>query len=277
MEKIIDDMDMEEYHDEGSISSTNMRDMETSCEVANYNKTNRRHQKQTLPMFDGTLVGDALQTHNIGSGYAIAPDCDRRTKHGKAEYVEFQSRIGDLSPITKQQYEMAHGAMESAWSHPESRLFLENGLMERSGFCKISDVDVKARPDIDCSHIPHSKHFPALIDIKTRQIGKASRDSWRKDFFNYKTYLQAGLQIFVWRSLGCEVTEYYYLLVEKDAPFQVNVIALDNDWIHTSIIEVKKVLDKWKIYLANGLPKSYGQNQAPLEVEDWQARILDQL
>ena len=266
---------MEEYHDELSISSTNMRDMETSCELANYNKTNRTKIKQTPAMFDGTLVHHALQTRNIGSGYAIAPECDRRTKHGKAEYAEFQSRIGDLSPITKAQYEMAHGAMESAWSHPESRLFLENGKMERSGFCKLMDVDVKARPDIDCSHIPHSEHFPALVDIKTRQIGKASRDSWKKDFFNYKTYLQAGLQILVFRSLGCEVTEYYYLLVEKDPPYQVNVVPLGKDWIHTSILEVHKVLDKWKKYLANGLPKSYGQNQVPLEVEDWQARILD--
>jgi len=275
MTKIIENMDMEEYHDEISISSTNMRDMKTTCELANHNKTNRTKIKQTPAMFEGTLVHHALQTRNIGSGYAIAPDCDRRTKQGKAEWVEFQSRIGDLSPITKAQYEMAHGAMESAWSHPESRLFLENGKMERSGFCKISDVDVKARPDIDCSHIPHSAHFPALIDIKTRQIGKASRDSWKKDFFNNHIYLQAGLQILVWRANGCEVTEYYYLLVEKEPPYQVNVIALDNDWIHTSILEVNKVLDKWKTYLANGLPKSYGLNQSPLEVEDWQVRMLD--
>jgi len=271
---IIDDMDMEEYHDEISISSTNLRDMETSCELANYNKTNRRNIKQTQAMFEGTLIHHALQTRNIGSAYAIAPECDRRTKHGKAEYAEFQSRIGNLSAITRYQYDMATGAMESAWSHPESRLFLENGLMERSGFTKLMDVAVKARPDIDCSQIPHSKHFPALIDIKTRQLGKASRESWSKDFFNYKTYLQAGLQILVWRSLGCEVTEYYYLLVEKDPPYQVNVIALDKDWIHESILQVHKVLEKWKTYLANGLPKSYGR-QAPLEVEDWQKRILD--
>ena len=79
----------------------------------------------------------------------------------------------------------------------------------------------------------------------------------------------------VFRSLGCEITDYYYLLVEKEPPYQVNVVPLGKDWIHTSILEVHKVLDKWKKYLANGLPKSYGQNQAPLEVEDWQTRILD--
>ena len=84
---LIDDMYMEEYHDEISISSTNLRDMETSCELANYNKTNRRNIKQTQAMFEGTLIHHALQTRNIGSDYAIAPECDRRTKAGKAEII----------------------------------------------------------------------------------------------------------------------------------------------------------------------------------------------
>ena len=40
MEKIIDYMEMEDYHDEGSISSTNMKEMaESCCGNADYKKS----------------------------------------------------------------------------------------------------------------------------------------------------------------------------------------------------------------------------------------------
>ena len=276
---LIDDMDMEEYHDEGSISSTNLCEMAKSCcGNADHKKKNRKNITQTTAMFEGTLIHHALQTRNIGSAYSIAPDVDGRTTHGKALKSDHKKECEDrnLSSINKPQYDMATGAMESAWSHPESRLFLENGKMERSGFTNLMGVDVKARPDIDCTHLAHSVHFPEIVDIKTRKAGEARADKWRKDFKKYHTYLQAGLQILVWRELGYEVTEYYYLLVEKDAPYPVNVIPLGKDWIHYSILMTHHYLDKWKTYLGNGLPKGYGK-QSPMEMEAWEQRIYNQV
>ena len=279
MNKIIDDMDMEKYHDEGSISSTNLSEMAKSCcGNADYKKKNRHEIKQSTAMFEGTLIHHALQTRNIGSAYSIAPVCDGRTTHGRALKTDHKKECEDrnLSSITKAQYDMANGAMDSAWSQPESRIFLENGLMERSGFTNLMGVDVKARPDIDCTRIAHSEHFPALVDIKTRSAGEARKDKWRKDFKKYHTYLQAGLQILIWRELGYEVTEYYYLLVEREAPYPVNVIPLGKDWIHYSILLTHHYLDKWKTYLGNGLPKGYGK-QSPLEMEDWEQRIFNKI
>ena len=67
---LIDDMDMEEYHDEGSISSTNLCEMAKSCcGNADHKKKNRKNITQTTAMFEGTLIHHALQTRNIGSAY----------------------------------------------------------------------------------------------------------------------------------------------------------------------------------------------------------------
>ena len=258
------DMDIEDYHLDEAISATNMKDIEISCELAVHNQ--KHGSKKTVPKFEGNLIHHAVEFKETGSKYALAPECDRRTKAGKAIYAEFQERLSDrVSPISKQQYEMAHNCMEAAWSHPESKLFLKEAKFERSGFCELMGVEVKARPDLDCTHI---KGLP-LVDIKTRQLGRASQEAWQHDFWTSHTYLQAGLQILVWRKLGIEVNDYFYILVEREPPYQVNVVGLDPESITYAILGVHNILEKWKNYLANGLPRSYGLEQKLIETPEW--------
>ena len=164
---------------------------------------------------------------------------------------------------------MANGCMDAAWSHPVARLFLENGKMERSGFCEIMGVPVKARPDIDWSHISASDNFPALVDIKTRKVRAAGEDAWLKDFYHTGLYIQAGLQILVWRELGYHVDEYFHLLVERGSPYCVNVIKLPTAWKTVCILQVHSAIEKWKSWLSNGSPKSYGLEMKTLAFPEW--------
>ena len=274
MEGFYDAMPMEDYHATDARSASNIIiQADSNCELSVHEKDNQV-EKISTPLFEGTGIHISLQAEveeEIDKEYAIAPD----VRKNSTEYKTWLSEeCGDKKPVSQSQMDMFKGCREASRSHSESRLFLENGFMERSGFCELMDVQVKARPDIDCAHVPASKRFPCLVDIKSRRRGQASKEAWTKDFFNWGTYLQAGLQILVWRELGVEIDDYYYLLVEKEPPYQVNVIPLGKEWIHESIFQVNQELNKWKKWLSDGSPKSYGLNQSPMIVEPWMQRKL---
>ena len=271
--KIYDDMPMDEYHASEARSAHNFMDMYDSCELSVHEKENKI-QKESTALFEGTGIHTSIQAdfeEDIDKEYAISPD----VRKNSTEYKTWLSdECGDKKPCTQAQMDMFKGCREASLSHSESRMFIENGKMERSGFCELMDVQVKARPDIDCAHIPASNKFPCLVDIKSRRKRQASKQAWTKDFYNYRIYVQAGLQILVWRELGLWIDDYYYLLVEKEAPYQVNVVPLGKEWMHESIYQVNQVINKWKKWLSDGSPKSYGLNQSPMEVEPWMQKQL---
>ena len=265
---IIDDLDIQEYHFTDAKSAHNLMDFILWCGEGSVSQ-DEKPTKETPLMLEGSLIHQKMQFQEHESRFALAPDVDRRTKAGKAEFAEFESQLGHRKAISRAQLDMAKGCMDAAWSHPVARLFLENGEMERSGFCEIMGVPVKARPDIDCSHIPASENFPALVDIKTRKVRGANEDAWLKDFYHTGLYIQAGLQILVWRELGYHVDEYFHLLVERGSPYCVNVIKLPPAWKSVCILQVHNAIEKLKSWLSNGSPKSYGLEMKTLAFPEW--------
>ena len=265
---IIDDLDIQEYHFTDAKSAHNLMDFILWCGEGSVSQ-DEIPIKETPAMLEGSLIHHMIQFQEYKSRYALAPDVDRRTTAGKAEYKQFEKEIGNRKVISRSQLDMAKGCMDAAWSHPVARLFLENGKMERSGFCEIMGVPVKARPDIDCSHISASDNFPALVDIKTRKVRGANENAWLKDFYHTGLYIQAGLQILVWRELGYHVDEYFHLLVERGSPYCVNVIKLPTAWKTVCILQVHSAIEKWKSWLLNGSPKSYGLEMKTLAFPEW--------
>ena len=267
-EGIINDLDIQEYHFTDHKSAHNLMDFILWCGEGSVSQ-DEIPTKETPAMLEGSLIHHMIQFQEHESRFALAPDVDRRTTAGKAEWAEFNASLGHRKAITQAQLDMANGCMEAAWFNPVARLFLENGKMERSGFCEIMGVPVKARPDIDCSHISASDNFPALVDIKTRKVRGANEDAWLKDFYHTGLYIQAGLQILVWRELGYHVDEYFHLLVERGAPYCVNVIKLPTAWKTVCILQVHSAIEKWKSWLSNGCPKSYGLGMKTLAFPEW--------
>ena len=167
-EGIYEVLDNEEYHSTKDQSSTNFRDFMNWCgEGAMENKT--KSKKQTKEMLEGELIHHKIEFKEHETQFAVAPEVDRRTKDGKTKFAEFEAGLGHRKAISQVQLDMANDCMDRVWEDSSARLFLENGKMERSGFCEIMGLPVKARPDIDCSHVPASEHFPCLVDIKTRK------------------------------------------------------------------------------------------------------------
>ena len=282
MNKIYGEMTMEDYHATSALNSTTMRNIaNVSCESANHDRNEKpdeeeeKKKKQTateIARFEGNVVHHIFETKETDSKYQIAP-VDSKGNHiskNSNEYKDFVKELPEgVSPLTKVQHKMAHKCLENALIHEESKKFLQHGMFERSYFCELQDVEVKARPDIDMSHIATSNNFPCLVDIKTRGKGRAKRDIWNYEFWTSHTYLQCGLQIMTARKLGLEVDNYFYLLVEKVPPYQVNVVPVDAESIHWSIRATQNLIEQWKAWLDNGCPKSYGLKQKAITTPEW--------
>ena len=261
-------MSLQDYHAHPAMSAHNLMDVQTSPQLASYNKS---HPKEmTAPMLRGHIIHDAVEDWpGFHEKYAVAPDVDRRTKEGKEKWKIFEEASGNRTVITKAQEAMAQSCSYKAWEHPEAKLFLENAKFEKSGFGQVLQTRVKARPDLDCS-----KFSGDLVDIKSRQLGQAHQDAWLKDFFHWKTYIQAGLQVELWRQLGYTVNGYYYILIEHEPPYQVNVIGLDKEWIEIGITEVYRAVQLWQRWESNVMPTGYGTGHDLMTVPQWMMNRL---
>ena len=263
---IDDDITLEDYHALPAKSAHFLMDVVgKNCSKA---VRNQEHPKKpTKAMQNGTLIHTAIElrgnlTWDIGDYYVQEPpDINKRTKAGKLELEDFHKSIGDRIPITEDQWDMAVGCMEAAWSDKYARPYLEAARFERSGFTTINGVDVKARPDLECWEQSISDRTKTLVDIKTRQKDKSDVESWLKDWWNYGTYIQAGLQLLVWEKLNMPCEHYYYLLVETEEPYDVNMVYLDEELMQLSKDKTLDAIEKWKSWIGAGSPKGYGKPQ----------------
>ena len=255
-EMIDNDITLEDYHKLPAKSAHFLMDVALrNCSKAVRNQAHPK--KPTKLMTNGSLIHTTIETKDIKKYYAKIPtDINLRTKAGKLELEEFHKSIGDRIAITEDQWNMAVGCMEAAWSNKYARPYLDAALIERSGFTTINGVDVKARPDLDCW-----EHNHTLVDIKTRQKDKSDVESWLKDWWNYGTYIQAGLQMLVWEKLNRPCEHYYYLLVETEEPYDVNMVYLDQELMEISKEKTLDAIEKWKSWLEQGSPSGYGQPQ----------------
>ena len=268
IEMIDDDITLEDYHKLPAKSAHFLMDVALkNCSKAVRNQAHPT--KPTKAMVNGTLIHTAIElrenlTWDIGDYYVQEPpDINKRTKAGKLELEEFHKSIGDKIVITEDQWDMAVGCMEAAWSDIYARPYLEAARFERSGFTNIKGVDVKARPDLDCY-----KKQRTLVDIKTRQKDKSDEPSWTRDWWNSKTYIQAGLQLLVWEKLNMPCEHYYYLLVETEDPYDTNLVDLGEELMEISKDRTIEALEKWKSWIGAGSPKGYGQPQK-MQTKPW--------
>ncbi|GHE35134.1 PD-(D/E)XK nuclease-like domain-containing protein [Sphingobacterium griseoflavum] len=119
---------------------------------------------------DSILLGKVLhclvlEPQNFDKTYAIAPECDRRTKDGKATYNAFLESSKDKTVVSNSIYTSAVEMAISVLSNEQSKALLDSALFkekrvdwERHGFKFLSFldaegedyvVDLKSMPDAD--------------------------------------------------------------------------------------------------------------------------------
>jgi len=275
----LDHLDIKEYHQLPDINAHFLMTAIKNCKRAQREREKPRHP--TTRMNWGIYIHTAIETRNMEKNFYLEPyeidgivlrsaKTGKLLKKGEELLEELKTEVAPKIILSQKEWDMVEGCMENAWSHPDAKILLHCAKFEISGFCTLQGIDVKARPDLDCT-----KEIGALADIKTRQGDKADAESWNRDLHNTRTYIQAGLQLLVWETLTkTKVKDYYYILIEVDDPYEVNVTYMDEKLIEFSKEEAINAIEKWKAWEQNKSVPGYGKPQA-LSLLPWKRREME--
>ena len=159
--------------------------------------------------------------------FGVAPECDRRTKEGKAAYALFCEENGDKTVISQNDMNII-GEMYGALAlHPIAAKLLPEGRSEMSVFWidEKTALSCKCRPD----RIPEGDHG-VILDIKT--VRSADIHAFTSACMTYGYAREAGLYIEGFNAVSsAKVDAFVFICQEKDPPYRVEVYTLEDMFI----------------------------------------------
>lgn len=239
------DEDINTYHSTDAISSTNLREFINSPKKFEYNWLNGREKKDCEAFKIGSALHcKVLERHKFKDLYKISPDIDRRTKDGRETYARLmkENEENNVTMITEDQLSLVEGMALSIDHDPIALSLLQGTDRELSARVMLSNnLLIQCRPDaIKENHI---------IDIKT--CTNISKFCYEIKAHGY--HLQAAFYYFILSSLfprEYEESNFYFIAVEKTAPYEVKVFGIDNQTLRLIVSEqIKPALINLKNYL----------------------------
>lgn len=156
------------------------------------------------------------------STYAVAPSVSKATKAGREAWAVFEADAAGKEIISEADFYKCLAIRDSIMNHPQARLLLE-GPHETSYFwtdeltgleCKIR---TDAETDISESHI--------IVDVKT--CLDASTEAFTKAMIKHGYDLQVGMYTEGVEKCTGQKPLFVFIAVEKDPPYAVNVLGVD--------------------------------------------------
>lgn len=212
------DMPAPVYHADRAVSKSALDQFEKS--PAHYQHWLTNPPEQTPAMRLGTLAHMAVfETARFRASTAIAPIVDRRTKEGKSIWEQFQRENEGREIITSDEMQQLESMRASVLSHAAGGELLGDGKAEVSVFVNDpeTNLDLKARVDL--------LRKDAIVDLKTTE--DASPRGFAKSIANFRYHIQAAHYRRILRIHGLPDLPFYFVAVEKSAPFAVAVYQLD--------------------------------------------------
>ncbi len=210
--------------------------------------------EQTPAMAFGTAFHmAALELEKFYADYALF-EMDGRTKEGKAA----KQAIIDAGQtiISKSDYDTIEGMCAAIMQHPTASALLEGGEAESSYIWTDHDtgLDCKCRPDSIKGHV--------IVDLKSTE--DASPAGFARSVAAYGYHRQAAHYM-----AGTQAEHFYFVAVEKKAPFAVAVYELDALALDQGWREVRRALDYWNDCTTAQMFPGYQEEIVTLGLPTW--------
>ena len=215
-------------------------------------------QEETKALRFGTFVHSAiLEPHTLNDLYATAPDCDRRTKEGKAAWAEFATANAGKTILDAEESAMGHLVASSA-RFALKRLGVEFDATEVMYHVDYNGVPLKAAIDGVAGDY--------LWDIKTTD--DASPAGMLKSIRNYRYNLQAYWYRLVYElATGRRPLGFRFLFVEKEPPFATAVCEIGPDLMSWAVADFEKAVTLYKACTESGVWPSYPEEIQVIDVK----------
>ena len=228
-----------EYRQREGVSSTDLKHMVKSPAHFRYWKDNPQEDTSAL-LFGRSDHKYVLEKDDFFTEFAVAPNVDRRTKEGKAEWALFEADSQGKDIITADDFEKIKAMREALYSTPYVTKLL-SGTKELSFFMEdeSTGLTMKCRPD--CLTDIGDAHL--LIDYKS--CTDATSEQFMKDAIKLMYDLQmAYYKDILDKQRGCEHT-VIFIAQEKTAPYLVNVLEANEYFIKSGRDMYRTYLDMY--------------------------------
>jgi exodeoxyribonuclease VIII len=245
-----------EYRQREGISSSELKKIMIT--PAHYKHWKDNPQEDTPALLFGRAAHKyILETYDFYTEFAVAPNCDRRTKEGKETWNKFVADSEGKDVITQEQFEQIDAMRNSAYATPfVSKLLSGEKELSFWGVDEETGLKIKCRPD--CITEWNGKHI--LIDYKT------ASDVENMKFYRDSIKFGYDLQLAMYREILRQNTGHDYMVViiaqEKTAPYVTNVFQLSENYLQNGEVLYKEMLkvykeceetDNWYGYMKDGI------------------------
>lgn len=170
-----------------------------------------------------------LEPDDFWNAYSLAPDVDRRTKAGKAEYALFVETLGDKMPLSTADYATIEDMAAQIEAHPTARDILRHGIHETpiEWIDAITGERCKCRPDV----LNTVEGY--IADYKTTQSCEGGAFERACRYYGYK--LQAAMYTEGVFAKSAMMWDFVFVAQEKAPPYAVRVYKCDPGFVEEGI------------------------------------------
>ena len=260
-----------DYRAREGISSSELKKIMKSPAHYKHWKDNPQEDTPAL-LFGRSAHKYILETYDFYNEFAVAPNVDRRTKEGKAEWTNFLAMSNGKDVITQEQFEQIDAMRNSAYATPFVAKLL-SGDKELSFWGKDEDTGlvIKCRPD--CITEFNGKHI--LIDYKT--CADAENTKFYRDSIKFGYDLQLAYYCDILKQNTGLDYDVVIIAQEKSAPYVTNVFQLSENYLENGRELYKEMLkvykncldvDNWYGYMKDGISILGQPNDEDMESEE---------
>jgi len=260
-----------DYHSLPSVSSSMLKTILRS--PAHYKAaylSGAPRKEPTASMVLGSLTHSLfLEPENFGSEYIIAPECDRRTKEGKAVYAAFQDAAEGLTIITADQLQTAQAMANALCGHIIYEA-MTGGHAEASIFWTDDHTGLacRIRPDY---HIAPSDVWPTGLIIDVKSTDDARAEAFARTCVNFGYDLSAAMYSdgFQQHYGTTEPPLFLLLVVERDAPYAVACYECSPEMLDKGNEKYRKAMQLLADSTASGEWPAYDEGIQLLNLPKW--------
>lgn len=186
--------------------------------------------------------------------FVVMPEgIDRRTKAGKEEYQAFMDSAAGKEVITAADAETIRAIVRAFRKNKEAVSLLKGTKREKPIFWT-DDNGIRCKCRVD------AYRAGLMIDLKTAQdaeTGIFSREALRYGYDVQAAHYIDGYQ----HKESSIMPEWYFIVIEKDEPYAINILRADIGFIDHGIIIRQQLIEKLKKCQDSGSFPDYGKNE----------------
>lgn len=264
---VVDGMPAATYHAIEAMSASGAKKMRQS--PAHYLLARNEASMPTAAMQFGTAVhAGVLEPDTFADVVAEAPDVDRRTKEGKAQWAEFAAAAAGKVILSPDDMARARRCINAVRAHPSAGKLLAGAEVEKSFFWRDGrfQVPCKARWD--------ARNHGLAIDLKTTQ--DASPEAFARSIATFQYHAQAAHYCSAAEHLLDESPQaFVFIAVEVEPPHAVACYALPGAAILAGAHLMNIAFARYADALASGRWAGYPETIESIALPKWALRFND--